>query len=122
MTLDEKTKLRVWRALGLAVMFAVSIGSIALAPRYPWIVLPANVLCAWIGKALGIPVEAVMQAALRAWGPEKVADLAVKAISSMPPEAQTTATGRIIASIRPAAASAANVRAIRFEGGEGQDG
>jgi hypothetical protein len=115
------TKLTWYRVLGGVVVFAIIAVSIVLSPRYPWITVPANALCWYIGKALGIPVEPIIQAALRAMQPERVADIAVKAIASMPPEAQTTATGRIIASIRPAANGAANVRAIKFEGTGGED-
>lgn len=101
--LDPKASQRttVFRVLGGAAIFAIAALSTWLAPRYPWVATVAPIACAYIGKLVGVPVDSIVELALRLMEPSRVATLAVRAIQSMPPERSAQATRRIIASIAP---------------------
>lgn len=96
-------RLLLYRVLGGLAIAAIAVVSTWLSPRWPWVATVAAPACAYIGKLVGVPVDAITEFALRLMQPERVAALAVRAIQSMPPERSTVATRRIIASIHPPA-------------------
>lgn len=96
-------RMRVLRLLGAGAASILTAMSMLWADHFPWLVPLATGLSWAVGKLLGVPVDDVIADALRGMRPEKVADLAVGAIGSMPPETASTAVQRIAASIRPAA-------------------
>lgn len=99
----KQDRVRLMRLLGAGAVLIVTAASTLLADRWPWVTLVASAVSWGVGKALGIPVDDIVRVALRGMAPDKVADIAVSAIASMPPELADTAARRIAASVRPAA-------------------
>lgn len=112
----KQDRVRIMRLLGAGAVLIVTAASALLADRWPWVTLVASAVSWGVGKALGIPVDDIVRVALRGMAPDKVADIAVSAIASMPPEIAEGATQRMIASVRPAAiARAQGVRLVNID-------
>lgn len=103
------TRVRVYQGIGVAVVGAMSALTYLLAPQYPWLVPLDTGVCWLVGKLLGMPVDAVVSAALARMQPDRAAAVTAKALQSMPPEATRT----ILRSIPPAVAQRV---AIEFSG------
>lgn len=97
-------RVRLYRIGGALGFLGLSVGTATLASKWPWVV-PIGQLATWyIGKLLGIPVNDILAAALAKKSPTEVADIAVKAITSMPVAQISPVTRAVIESIRPIAA------------------
>lgn len=96
-------RIRIYRALGAAIVVGVGAGSVALAPKFPWAVGIANLLTWYIGKLLGIPVDDIIAAALAKKSPAQLVELACKAITAMPVQEISLTTSAMVESIRPVA-------------------
>lgn len=112
------------------MQFAAFVGVVIVVGLTVWLTiafqLPAPVLACvatltagYAGKAFGLPVRQVMEAALARMGPDRVAELAVNAITQMQPAQKAAAAQTIINSIRPAsqARRASTGRDVSFTGG-----
>lgn len=95
------TRLKLLRAGGGIVIVAVTSLAGVYAARYPWLVPMATLVCAWIGKALGIPIDGVAEYALQHMAPERATSIVIRTIASLPPEQQPAIAARVSASIRP---------------------
>lgn len=88
------------RLLGVLAIVGVNVAAVMLGDKVPAIEVAATAVCWYIGKLLGVPLDAVVKQAL-ASDPDKAVDIAAEAIRSMPPVAAEVATRALLASIPP---------------------
>lgn len=98
------TRVRTYRAIGAAAVATTTVIAAALADRYPWLTAVNTAVAWWVGKLLGVPLDAVVQAALAAMKPDRAVMVAVDALRSLPPEQAEDATRTLLRSIPPVAA------------------
>lgn len=79
------SRLRWIRVVAVVLVTGTTALTVALASKYPALA-SVNAGLAWLaGKLLGVPLQDVMQAALRAMQPADAVKLTVAAVRSMPP-------------------------------------
>jgi hypothetical protein len=105
-------RVQAYRYGGYAVAFVITAAAYWFAPRYPWLVPPANALVLWIGTRLGIPTDWIVQLALAMIAsarPERAMQITADALKSLPPGAHADATRNLLQSMPPDAMAAAGV-------------
>jgi hypothetical protein len=106
------SRIQVYRAGGYAAAFVITAAAYWFAPRYPWLVPPANALVLYIGTRLGIPTDWIVQLALAMIAsarPERAMQITSSALKSLPPGAHADATRSLLQSLPPGAMAAAGV-------------
>lgn len=103
--LERPKRVRVIRLIGGLTAFGVVVGGAAVAARWPTFApfssSIATAITWWIGKALGIPLDAITQAALTHMQPAKVVELVLSTVHSLPPEDAAAITTGLKDSLRP---------------------
>lgn len=88
--------LRAARLIGVVLVVGLTALTVWLGPSFPQLAT-ANAAAAWLfGKLFGVPLDAVMQSALRAMQPEKAVALTVSAVQSMPPARAEAVTQSVL--------------------------
>lgn len=89
-------------AAGLAVVLACIFVCVQWGTEYPILQVLALGVCTFVGKLLGMPLEAVFTHVMQK-RPDMAVKIAIDALQSLPPEAAEEATKQLISSIPPAA-------------------
>ena len=90
------------RAGGVVAAVLVSAATVWLAPQYPIVVPLAQGIVLWLGAALGIPLQPILQlglAIIAAKQPDRAVEIATNALKSLPPEAAADAARTLMESM-----------------------
>lgn len=109
-------KLKWYRVLGVLAVVATTALSVWIGTQWPALAAAAtslnSIVCWYVGKLLGVPLDDVIKAALQVMQPDRAVAVTVEALRSMPPANAETVTQKLLQSIPPDAQS----RIVAFVG------
>ena len=83
--MDSSRQIQALRALGIVLVVGLGIAEVLFGARYPALAPIATGVGWLVGKLLGVPLEAVLDAALQAMRADKRVEIARHAMASLPP-------------------------------------